>query len=564
MEKKNKNQISVFLMVVGVLFILVAGTIFVTTAWKQLPIIAKQVVLLCISLGLFMGAGKISKGGKMQKTETALFYLGVAFIGFFTVSVLGQIGGYVSDTILLPKALSLMAACVVMIIPTFLRFLHTRRGLDFAGIVVLADGVILWSMIAFEWNMKIFTFVLAGMVLLFAIGDYNSEKWLKENKGLKIGFDSSYLIHTCVYISVAWMGIICQYFEKGEVFCLLLILFAGTLLTYKERKETVYRVFNSLAVLGCVFAGVDFINSILPENIRMSVWGILFVAYVISLAITVYTLRMELVWISIIFGVVISFAQLFKYGGYYILFIQIPHTKTAYIPFTVGMMIAMLLIVKRWVENGNITWEEDGKRMVKAIGIQIVTVFMLLQAAAMEGFITMGFFTLTMVLFLTAATLCRKNGVGKGILYTLALGAGELAIMNQPYFEIPHAYRVEWDCLLLGIGIVLLHFIWYDKAKEMRMVSFVLTCMLLAVILINDIIQGGLGNVMILGITGAVMLIVASILNRREYVIAASVTLILLVFYITRNFWLSIAWWVYLFVAGVVLVLLAIKKEREL
>lgn len=84
---------------------------------------------------------------------------------------------------------------------------------------------------------------------------------------------------------------------------------------------------------------------------------------------------------------------------------------------------------------------------------------------------------------------------------------------------------------------------------------------MLAVLLINDMIQGGLGNVIILGVAGVIMLLVAAIFNRREYVIAASAALILLVLYITRSFWLSIAWWVYLFAAGVVLILLAIKKE---
>ena len=38
--------------------------------------------------------------------------------------------------------------------------------------------------------------------------------------------------------------------------------------------------------------------------------------------------------------------------------------------------------------------------------------------------------------------------------------------------------------------------------------------------------------------------------------------LILIVLYLTRTFWLSIAWWVYLFAAGVGLILYAIKREK--
>ena len=72
-----------------------------------------------------------------------------------------------------------------------------------------------------------------------------------------------------------------------------------------------------------------------------------------------------------------------------------------------------------------------------------------------------------------------------------------------------------------------------------------------------------LGNLLFLGITGIIMLVVAAMKNRREYVIASSTTLSLLALYLTREFWLSIEWWVYLFVAGIVLVTIAVKKEKE-
>ena len=60
-----------------------------------------------------------------------------------------------------------------------------------------------------------------------------------------------------------------------------------------------------------------------------------------------------------------------------------------------------------------------------------------------------------------------------------------------------------------------------------------------------------------------ILLIVAAIKNNRVYVILSSVTLFFIAFYVTRSFWLSIAWWIYMFVAGVILVLIAVKKERE-
>lgn len=568
MEGNNKNQSAIFLMVVGVIFIVIAGAIFVTTAWKYLPVIAKQAILLSVTVGLFAGAGKAYKSKKMEKTEIALFYLAVAFSGFFILSLLSNVNNDTTENMIMPDALNLMMAGLIMMIPTFFRLLKTRKGLDFAVLVVLLDGVLSCFTAAFgqsyEWEVKIYSFLQAGVILLFALGDYHRQKWLEGNRGLDIGFSIIYLIHGIGYVLlmwIEWLGSLDGIYTKGQGFILAAVLAAATFLTYVSRKQTVCRVFNSLSILWCVLEGVSFVNSLLPEMVKMSAWGILFTVYIINLVIMVCTLRREMIYTLLPFGMLVPVAQLFSYGGYPLLFTYIPHTPTTYIPFTVCMMLAMLLLAKRRMENGEITWEEEGKRLIKAAGIQGITVLIMLQAAAMEGFLVMGICVWLMVLFLTAAIFSGKNEGIKNISYTFALGMGELAAFNQPYVEIPNTYAVEWVCFLLGIGIVLLHLIWYDETNDMRVISFVLTCVLLAVLLINNIIQGGLGNVIILGVTGVLMLLIASIFNYREYVIAASVTLILLVLYITRSFWLSIAWWVYLFVAGVVLVLLAIKKE---
>ena len=124
-------------------------------------------------------------------------------------------------------------------------------------------------------------------------------------------------------------------------------------------------------------------------------------------------------------------------------------------------------------------------------------------------------------------------------------------------------FAVEVGSLLLGAGIVLLGIIWYDKKNGIRVFQFGFTCMTLLVLLIHNIMVEELACLMFLGIAGIVMLVLAAIKNHKEYVIASSATLSLLALYLTREFWLSIEWWVYLFVAGVVLVGIAIKKEKE-
>lgn len=71
-----------------------------------------------------------------------------------------------------------------------------------------------------------------------------------------------------------------------------------------------------------------------------------------------------------------------------------------------------------------------------------------------------------------------------------------------------------------------------------------------------------LPNVLFLGIVALIILIISTIMNRKNYAIASAATLILIVLYLSRAVWMNIAWWVYLFVAGVGLVVYAIKREK--
>ena len=167
------------------------------------------------------------------------------------------------------------------------------------------------------------------------------------------------------------------------------------------------------------------------------------------------------------------------------------------------------------------------------------------------------------IVSLTVALFQQKNSSEKCMLQTFGLLALEFAAFEQPFFAIPDVIWTEWTCLLLALGIVVLRVVWYDKKKIIEIVCFVLTCTLMLALLWNGIVDGELINVMILGIIGVIMLLAGACLNNRKYAVLATIVLLMLVVYITRTFWLSIAWWVYLFAAGVILVLLAIKKESE-
>ena len=102
MEKKSKNQISTFLLIVGVIFILIAGSIFVTTAWQHLSEFGKRLILTAIVAGLYVASWRLREKGILAKTEHALYYLAAAGTGFITVSFLGgwsTANGYLEEVV---------------------------------------------------------------------------------------------------------------------------------------------------------------------------------------------------------------------------------------------------------------------------------------------------------------------------------------------------------------------------------------------------------------------------------------------------------------------------------
>ena len=444
MENNKKSQITTFLMVVGVIFILVAGTIFVTKAWAYLPEIGKQILLLMVTGGMFAGSAKLSKSGELKKTECALFYLGVAFLGFFAIAVMGGIDEALCGTKTQNMAFRLLVSCLFMIVPVGIRLWVKRKGLECWLFEILLDSILIYATFAFE--------IKAGM------------------------------------------------------------------------------------------------------------FGVLFGIFGINTLLMVLLKRKEMLWIQVISGICISFLQLCWYWlDSWSLFDGVDQTwNTTYYPFSFVLAIGLYIfgvLEKKEQETASCTY-------LKIAGLQTILGSAMWIASKNVKSHAMVFYLIGMIIMLHIAVVV-KGKTAKAIFYTIALLFGEAAVMNQMFFEVPKGYEAEWISFIFAIGIVLLPRIWYDNKKAVRVLQFVCTCILLGILLINDLICGGIGNVLILGAVGVVMLIVASLRNQREYVIASSVTLLLLVFYITRTFWLSIEWWVYLFVAGVVLVTLAIKKEKE-
>ena len=571
MENRNqKNQNSIFLLIVGFVFIAVSGVLFATTAWKYLPMVGKQIILLVMTAGFFAGAYKANQNGKLKKTEAALYYLGTIFTGLLSASVFAELGKYGDAAQAHPVAWKLFFASLVMIVPACIRFIRRRKWFDYVSVVGFADAAIFFGVATFDGTLQTVSCCMAVMVIILSVGDYVREYWMAEdNLGLKTAFMVSYILHVSFYIWLVFLAIVCNAMEKGSGFLFAAVLLVSTLLIYKRKKNAVIRVCNSIAIMWCVIAGVDFINCLTGEYLQLSDVGFLFVTYVINVIISLILFRKELLYTQMAVGMAAPFLQIILAPQYYLRYQGELYADARYLPFTFVMIIASVPFFLKIHNKGTNTnafmhWESKGRTIVKAVILQTAAAFITMSTLMGDyQYERMAEYMVLAIVSLTVALFQQKNSSEKCMLQTFGLLALEFAAFGQPFFAIPDVIWTEWTCLLLALGIVVLRVVWYDKKKIIEIVCFVLTCTLMLALLWNGIVDGELINVMILGIIGVIMLLAGACLNNRKYAVLATIVLLMLVVYITRTFWLSIAWWVYLFAAGVILVLLAIKKESE-
>lgn len=368
---------------------------------------------------------------------------------------------------------------------------------------------------------------------------------------MELSISIVYLVHAVIYLPVAGLATL-----DSELDSLLPILFAlipvlVTGITYFAEKNMIFRVLNSITIVWLVYVLCVNLNSTL--NLTDKFPMTLLAAFVMHMFIMLFVDRRELqmFWVGI--GLMTPFIQLLTY---------VISWKTIhdYYPFSfVFAAGALLLYLKlKYIEQ-----EEEICSRYGWIACLQTLVGILMWGAAKDVETPFTICNILLAITLVIVAFWMQDQSIKSVLWTVALVFGEIAAWNQTLVEIPAGYQVEWVCTTIGLGIVLLRYLWYDSEEDIDALQFVVTCLILGRLLLHNLSSGELGNVLFLGMVSIAILLVAAVKNQKKYVIAASVTLILLVLYLTRNFWLSIAWWVYLFVAGVVLVLLAIKKERE-
>ncbi len=149
------------------------------------------------------------------------------------------------------------------------------------------------------------------------------------------------------------------------------------------------------------------------------------------------------------------------------------------------------------------------------------------------------------------------------IVMTVLLFTLLAAFDAQPFIEWPQLFSAEiLAAPFLACGFLLRFAVWKDVRKwwvKWLPFGFVAFTMLGQ---ITEVLKHFyITNTISLGVAALAAVAAACVVRRRRWFALGAGVLLFMLFYFTRAFWASLAWWVYLLAAGIVLISLAALNE---
>lgn len=150
--------------------------------------------------------------------------------------------------------------------------------------------------------------------------------------------------------------------------------------------------------------------------------------------------------------------------------------------------------------------------------------------------------------------LITENKTVSAVLKTLSAVSLMIAFMVQSFITIPENLELEYLALCTIMIYPALFRIWKEHRELTGQIFFIHSGIALGAIMITAIAESELTHAYTSGLACIIMIIASAKTGQKKWFWLGSVSLFVLVMYITKDFWLSIAWWVYLLAAGIILI----------
>lgn len=609
---RQTSLTSLAALVIGVIFVVLAGAIFATTTWRIMPDSARVLTILVVAGIFFLASVAADRGFQIHKTANACYLLGCTFL-FLTVIAAGYFGMldriFVQETYRWWRVLSLgslvMEAAMLLGIR---RFSHPHYTM------VCCLGVTL--------NVALFLEALGCSGQQFVSGMALYASLLTVLYAVAGGKGIFALLHLCIsgwflFLQCVWDGFVNLFIGMGRpamtgtvwmnLAALAAVAAASGLLAWKRSRvladnprpgltQTLAAMICQIMTLELVHYGTfsvswfrlgenldlalvipavlvtvfffavrrwgSFLHSSLGDGLTTLVlgWDTLLLAGMAGLAF--HDIRWQA---SAILGLVLFTSLLREWGKCWTavrMLLPLPLWYGVVPGYAILSQTILPQVEPEWLclafGCGLMVWDFVRKDVFAPV-IALVSVVSVcttwltgdrsLEVAwmAASGIYVLGF---------TRRREYRKQAlVGSMVLLTLAFE-------RQPWMVWPEILRLEMFLLPLAADLYLLNFLWDDhtEVESLQTVGYVLC---LAALTVDALMGGEVADALILEGICLVIFLLSHLAGSRKWMCISGGILVMVVVYMTRDFWLSIAWWVYLLTAGMGLILFAAVREKR-
>lgn len=167
------------------------------------------------------------------------------------------------------------------------------------------------------------------------------------------------------------------------------------------------------------------------------------------------------------------------------------------------------------------------------------------------------------LLFINIISLCRTEHSTRTnkCIFTAAMFMPVIAWQTQPFFEKSENFALELNILPVLIYFTAIQFLWQDHKKAAGMVTFAVYCVSYLALFTSALDDGTIANGLIIMITSLAMLIFSFAVKKKKWFILSVGVILIAGLFMSRSFWRSIAWWVYLLVSGLLLIGIGVLNE---
>ncbi|HHX57981.1 MAG TPA: DUF2157 domain-containing protein [Clostridiales bacterium] len=223
------------------------------------------------------------------------------------------------------------------------------------------------------------------------------------------------------------------------------------------------------------------------------------------------------------------------------------------------IMFALIAFSARIIHKKVITINKGEEVIIDWLTILNILVIFNIQSVKYSTFINIIIMSIYLLLFLNRF---NKNTANPHILTASCLFA-VFAFWAQPFFEDADIIMAEINSIPVILFCIAFSFIWKGKRKFVETDCFFILAINITVLLLNAMLNKMLVNALILAGAMLVMLIISYMKKRKKWFILSIAVLVFLTIYLSRRFWVSLEWWIYLLITGTILIAIASINEVQ-